>query len=106
MAIMVLYFIATLALTVGLCIVSFRSFHHQIEQFQLKLDDGRGYFLITMLVVAFLSSALAYYIGGLLGYGENAGQQGRMVMAMLLNLVVALLSLTYGLMRFKEGERY
>lgn len=103
---MILYFILTLALTVGLCVLSFRYFDQQIEQFQLKLDDGKGYFLISMLVVAFLGAVIAFYVGGFLGYNENADQQGRMVVAILLNLVVALLSLTWGLMSFKEGERY
>ena len=103
---MILYFIFTLALTVGLCVLSFRYFYQQIEQFQIKLDDGRGYFLISMLMIAFIGSVIAFYLGGLLGYNETAAQQGRMVVAILLNLVVALLSLTWGLMNFKEGERY
>ena len=103
---MILYFIFTLALTVGLCVLSFRYFYQQIEQFQIKLDDGKGYFLISMLMVAFIGSVIAFYLGGLLGYNETPAQQGRMVVAILLNLVVALLSLTWGLMNFKEGERY
>lgn len=103
---MVFYFLFTLAFTVGLCVVSFRYFHQQIEQFEITLDDGRGYFLISMLLVAFLGSVIAFYTGGLLGYNDSPDQQGRMVVAILLNLVVALLSLTWGLMHFKEGERY
>jgi multisubunit Na+/H+ antiporter MnhB subunit len=103
---MILYFLCTLAFTVGLCVLAFKYFHQQIERFQIKLDDGRGYFLICMLVVAFLGSVIAFYLGGLLGYNETAAEQGRMVVAILFNLVVALLSLTWGLMNFKEGERY
>ena len=103
---MIIYFLFTLALTIGLCVVSFKYFYQQIEQFQIKLDDGRGYFLISMLLVAFLGSVIAFYFGGLLGYNDTTDQQGRMVVAILLNLVVALLSLTWGLMHFKEGERY
>jgi uncharacterized oligopeptide transporter (OPT) family protein len=103
---MILYFLITLAFTVGVCVLAFRYFHQQIDQFQIKLDDGKGYFLICMLVVAFLGSAIAFYLGGLLGYSDTPAQQSRMVVAILLNLVVALLSLTWGLMNFKEGERY
>jgi len=103
---MILYFLFTLAITVGLSGASYRFFSQQVEQFQLKLDDGRGYFLISMLLIAFFCSAVAYYLGGLLGYQENSEQQGRMVVAILLNAVVALLSLTFGLLNFKEGERY
>jgi hypothetical protein len=103
---MILYFLFTLTLTVGLSLVSYRFFSQQVEQFQLKLDDGRGYFLISMLLIAFFCSVIAFYLGGLLGYNENPEQQGRMVVAILLNAVVALLSLTFGLLNFKEGERY
>ncbi len=103
---MILYFLFTMALTVGLCVLSFKYFHQQIEQFDIKLDDGRGYFLISMLLLAFAVSVIAFYFGGLLGYYESPAQQGLMVVAILLNLVVALLSLTWGLMHFKEGERY
>lgn len=101
-----MYFIFTLVLTIGLCVLSFKYFYRQIEQFEIKLDDGRGYFLISMLLVAFAGSVIAFYFGGLLGYNDSPTQQGRMVVAILLNLVVALLSLTWGLMHFKEGERY
>ena len=103
---MILYFLITLVFTVGLCVLAFRYFNKQIDQFQITLDDGKGYFLICMLLVAFLGSVIAFYLGGLLGYNETPAQQSRMVVAILLNLVVALLSLTWGLMSFKEGERY
>jgi len=103
---MILYFLFTLALTIGLSLLSYRFFHQQVEQFQLKLDDGRGYFLISMLLIAFFCSAAAYYLGGVLGYDQNPEQQGRMAVAILLNAVVALLALTAGLLNFKEGEKY
>ena len=103
---MILYFLITLSCTIGVCYGLYRYFGQQIEQLNLKLDDGRGYFLISVLVVSFFSSALAYYVGGLLGYEQDPTQQGRLVAVILLNAVVALLALTYGLTHFKEGERY
>ncbi len=103
---MILYFFLTLACTIGMCFGLYRYFGLQIHQLNLKLDDGRGYFLISVLLITFFGSALAYYVGGVLGYDQNAVQEGRLGAVIMLNVVVALVALTYGLMHFKEGERY
>lgn len=103
---MILYILITLICTVGLCVGAYRFFSHRIEHFQLSLDDGRGYYLISMLVIAFFGSSLAYFIGGFFGFDESVSQQQLLTAAILLNAVVALLGLTYGLVSFKEGERY
>lgn len=103
---MILYFILTLTCTIGLCFGVYRYFGLQIHQLNLKLDDGRGYFLISVLMITFFGSALAYYVGCLLGYDQDVAQSGRLGAVIMLNAVVALVALTYGLMHFKEGERY
>ena len=103
---MVLYFMFTLFLTMLVCFGLYRYFGQLVITSTLKLDDGRGYYLICMLLVAFFSSALAYYVGGILGYDQDPAQQSHLVSVILLNAVVALLALTYGLTHFKEGERY
>lgn len=103
---MYIYLLLTMAATLGLCAVSFRFFNEKIKQFELKLDDGRGYYLITVILIAFFCASAAYYVGTLLGFDRDPELQGRLVAAILLNTVVALLSLTYGLVHFKEGEKY
>jgi len=103
---MILYILITLVCTVGLCVAAYRFFSHRIEHFQLSLDDGRGYYLISMLVIAFFGSSLSYFVGGFFGFDQNDSQQQLLTAAILLNAVVALLGLTYGLVSFKEGERY
>ena len=103
---MILYFLATLLFTVGLCFALYRYFGRLVLSSVLKLDDGRGYYLISMLLVAFFSSGLAYYVGGLLGFDQNPTEQSHLVTVILLNAVITLLALTYGLTHFKEGERY
>jgi hypothetical protein len=103
---MILYFLITMLFTVGLCFGLYRYFGRLVLMSTLKLDDGRGYYLISMLLVAFFSSGLAYYIGGLLGFDQNPTEQSHLVSVILLNAVVTLLALTYGLTHFKEGERY
>ena len=103
---MILYFIVTLACTVGLCFGAFRFFARQVATLSLKLDDGRGYYLVCVLLITFFGSALAYYGGGLLGYVQNSVQLDRLGIVIMLNTLVALAALTYGLLHFKEGERY
>jgi hypothetical protein len=104
--IMILFFFGSMVFTACMCVLAYRIFAQKIEQFQLKLDDGRGYYLISMLLVAFVSSALAFFVGSMLGFQANAAQQDSMVLIVLLNAVVALLALIYGLVHFREGERY
>ena len=103
---MIFFFIGSMLFTVVLCIVAYRFFSQKIEQFQMKLDDGRGYYLISMLLIAFVSSALAFFVGSMLGYQNSPQQQDSMVLIVLLNAVVALLALIAGLVNFREGERY
>lgn len=103
---MILYLLVITALTLGLCGLMFRVFDHKIKRLAIKLDDGRGYYLVSVLLIAFLGAISSYYLGSWLGYDQHPEQQGRLVAAILLNAVIALLALTYGLIRFKEGERY
>lgn len=103
---MVFFFLGSMVFTASLCLLAYRFFHQKIEQFQLKLDDGRGYYLISMLLVAFVSSALAFFVGSMLGFQVNPQQQDSMVLIVLFNAVVSLLALIYGLVHFREGERY
>lgn len=103
---MILFFMGSIFVTLVLCAVAYRFFSVRIMQFQMKLDDGRGYYLISMLLIAFVSSALAFFVGSMLGYQGNAQQQDSMVLIVLLNAVVALLALIVGLVNFREGERY
>ncbi|WP_353348668.1 hypothetical protein [Oceaniserpentilla sp. 4NH20-0058] len=103
---MIYFFFGSMLFTAALCIGAYRFFSQKIEQFQMKLDDGRGYYLISMLLVAFVSSALAFSVGSIMGFQANVQQQDSMVLIVLLNAVVALLALIYGLVHFREGERY
>lgn len=103
---MIFFFFGSMIFTAALCVLAYRFFAQKIEQFQLKLDDGRGYYLISMLLVAFVSSALAFFVGSIMGFQSNPEQQDGMVLIVLLNAVVALFALIYGLVHFREGERY
>ncbi|WP_396587568.1 hypothetical protein [Bermanella sp. R86510] len=103
---MILYLILSLLVTIGLCVLAYYFFSQQILQHKMKLDDGRGYYLIVMILVAFFCSGAAYFIGSLIGYDQTPAQQKQLTAAILLNAVIALLGLTYGLLKFREGEKY
>ena len=102
---MYVYLLLTMAATLALCALSFRYFDEKIRTFAVKLDDGRGYFLISVILIAFVCASVSYFVGVLLGFDRDPELQGRLIAAVLLNTVVALLSLTYGLLHFKEGEK-
>jgi hypothetical protein len=103
---MILYFLVTFICTVGLCLLTYRFFGQQIQGLTLKLDDGRGYYLVCIMLITFFGSALSYYVGCILGYDQNAAQLSNLGAVIMLNTLAALGALTYGLMHFKEGERY
>lgn len=103
---MFVYLLVVLALTGAVCFGLYRLFERKIHQHQLTLDDGRGYYLISMILAAFACSALSYFMGDYLGFAADSERQGLLSAAILLNAVIALLALTWGLTHFKEGERY
>ncbi len=103
---MILYFFMTFVGTMGLCLLAYRFFGQQIEGLTLKLDDGRGYFLVCIMLITFFGSALSYYVGCILGYDQDSAQLSNLGAVIMLNTLAALGVLTYGLMHFKEGERY
>lgn len=103
---MIVYFLIVVVLTMSVCGLLYRYLSQQVLQLNIKLDDGRGFFLIGILLVAFVSTVLAYYLGGVFGFTADEVYQGQMVLVLLLNVLTALLVLIYGLIHFKAGERY
>lgn len=101
-----LYFSFTIVLTLALCVLAYRFFNNKIKDLEVKLDDGRGYFLVSVILITFLCSSIAYFVGTWLGFDTTIDLQSRLVAAVLFNAVVALLSLIYGLVQFKEGDKY
>lgn len=73
---------------------------------QLFLDDAKGYFLISCIVIGFLVSAGFFWAGQVLGYGETPETSQAMGLAILLDVMVALLSLIWGLVSLREPEQY
>lgn len=103
---MIVYFLLVVLFTIALCSLLYRYLNQQVLESNIKLDDGRGFFLIGILLIAFVSTVLAYYMGGVFGFTDDNVYQGQMVLVLLLNVLASLLVLIYGLTHFKEGERY
>lgn len=73
---------------------------------RLKLDDAKGYYLISCIVTAFIVSAVSFYIGQLLGYDQKEPTSSMMALAILLDIMATLLVLIYGLVKLREPEHY
>lgn len=82
------------------------TFQHYVLQEQLKLDDAKGYYLISCIVAAFVISAASFYIGQLFGYDQKEPTSSMMALAILLDIMATLLVLIYGLVKFHEPEHY
>ena len=70
------------------------------------LDDAKGYFLITCIVVGFLVSAGFFWAGQVMGYDQTEETSQAMGLAVLLDAMTALLCLIWGLVTLHEPEQY
>lgn len=81
-------------------------FQHYVLLERMKLDDAKGYYLISCIVMAFIISAASFYIGQQLGYDQKEPTSSMMALAILLDIMATLLVLIYGLVKFHEPEHY
>lgn len=81
-------------------------FQHYVLLERMKLDDAKGYYLISCIVTAFVISAVSLYVGQLLGYDQKEPTSSMMALAILLDIMATLLVLIYGLVKFHEPEHY
>lgn len=81
-------------------------FQHFVLLERVKMDDAKGYYLIACILVAFIISAVSFYVGQMLGYGQQEQTSSLMALAILLDIMATLLVLIYGLVKFHEPEHY
>jgi hypothetical protein len=103
---MIAYFIISISMTAIICYCAFRFFQQQVNTCQLTLDDAKGYYLISAIFIGFLGSALSFYVGQVLGYSDQEDSSTAMALAILLDIMAALLTLIWGLVKFHEPEKY
>ena len=103
---MIAYFVISISMTAVICYGAFRFFQQWVQQGRLLLDDAKGYYLISAIFIGFLASALSFYVGQLLGYGDQEASSTAMALAILLDVMAALLTLIWGLSHFREPEQY
>ena len=103
---MIAYFVISISMTAVICYGAFRFFQQQVDSGQLTLDDAKGYFLISAILIGFLASAASFYVGQSLGYGDQEDSTTSMALAILLDVMAALLTLIWGLTKFREPEKY
>ena len=103
---MIAYFIISTSMTAMICYYTHRFFQQWVDKDQLLVDDAKGYFLISAIFIGFTASAISFYVGQTLGYGEQEATSTAMGLAILLDVMAALLTLIWGLAHFREPEQY
>lgn len=103
---MIVFFVLGMLLAGALAYGGYFLLQAQVLEERLTLDDAKGYYLITCILVAFLVSAGFFYAGQVLGYGQQEQTSAAMALGILLDIMVTLLVLIYGLVKFREPEHY
>jgi len=103
---MIAYFMISISMTALICYGTYRIFQLKVNTFQLTLDDAKGYYLIAAILIGFLGSAVSFYVGQVLGYSNQEESSSAMALAILLDIMAALLTLIWGLVRFHQPEKY
>ena len=103
---MIAYFMISISMTGLICYGAYRFFQQRVNTCQLTLDDAKGYYLIAAILIGFLGSGISFYVGQVLGYSNQEESSSAMALAILLNIMVALLTLIWGLVRFHQPEKY
>jgi cation transporter-like permease len=72
----------------------------------LTLDDGKGYYLVACILIGFMLALGGFYTGQALGFDQQEGTSTMMALAILLYIMVTMLTLIFGLVKFREPEHY
>lgn len=103
---MLAYFIVGVLLAGGITYAAYYFLQDRVLKEALSIDDGKGYFLISVIVIAFAMSGASFFIGQTFGFDTNEQDSGLMALCILFNIMTALAVLIYGLVRFREPEHY
>ena len=95
-----------ISIAVLICYGAYRIFQQRVNSGLLTLDDAKGYYLIAAILIGFLGSALSFYVGQVLGYSNQEESSSAMALAILLDIMAALLTLIWGLVKFHQPEKY
>lgn len=103
---MIAFFLVGMVVALAVCFATYYLLQQKVLEEALTLDDGKGYFLVACIFIGFIISASVFYIGQVMGYDQNENMSTMMALAILLDIMVTLLTLIYGLVKFREPEHY
>ncbi len=103
---MVAFFLVGMALACALCYSAYFLLQAKVLDETLTMDDGKGYFLVACILIGFVVSVTCFYVGQTLGYDQQEDTSIMMALAILLDIMVTMLTLIYGLVKFREPEHY
>lgn len=100
------YFLLSVGITGALCFTVYRLFQQQVYQQTMSLDDAKGFYLISSILLGFITSAISFYAGSMLGFGAQEETSAFLALTVLLDVMAALLMLIFGLVKMHEPEVY
>ncbi|WP_420589373.1 hypothetical protein [Bacterioplanoides sp.] len=103
---MIAFFIVSMGAAGAVCFAAYYLLQQKVLDESLTLDDGKGYFLVACILIGFVVSAAGFYVGQVVGYDQSESTSTMMALAILLDIMVTLLTLIYGLVKFREPEHY
>ncbi|WP_430461356.1 hypothetical protein ACQUQU_00840 [Thalassolituus sp. LLYu03] len=90
----------------GLCLAAYWYLQEQVLKEALSLDDGKGYFLIACILIGFVLALGCFYAGQAMGFDQQEDTSTMMALAILLDVMVTMLTLIFGLVKFRNPEHY
>ncbi|MAD45672.1 MAG: hypothetical protein CMI02_14105 [Oceanospirillaceae bacterium] len=103
---MLAYFMVGMVLAAALCFGAYWLIQQKVLEETLSLDDGKGYFLVACILIGFVLALGGFYTGQTLGYDQQEASSTLMALAILLYIMVTMLTLIFGLVKFREPEHY
>lgn len=103
---MLTFMLTGLVLSSVMSLAAYYAWQQTVLRERFKLDDAKGYFLMSCILIAFFNSAGLFYYGQALGFDQTDDSSTLMALGILLSIMATLLVLIFGLVKFHEPERY
>lgn len=101
-----MYFVTGMVLAAAMCFGAYWVLQQKVLEEVMSLDDGKGYFLVACILIGFVLALGCFYVGQSLGYDQQESSSTMMALAILLDIMVTMLTLIFGLVKFRNPEHY
>lgn len=100
---MIIYLVALTLIVVGASTGLFSLLHGRVRSRRMRLYDAKGYWVVSMLLLTFLATSLAYFWGVTrFALSLEDGLEPETVTGMLVTVFGCIVGLGVGLVRFSK----